>query len=67
MRKNYFKLLFGSALALSLNTQAQTNACNELFISEIVYAKDQIAVSGTSAIDKSYALELLTLKEQMLI
>lgn len=62
MRKNYFKFLLGSALALSLNTKAQTNACNELFISEIVYAKDQIAVSGNSPIDKSYALELFNPK-----
>jgi hypothetical protein len=66
MRKNYFKLLIGSVLALSLNTQAQTNACNELFISEIVYAKDQIAISGNSVIDKSYAVELFNPKDTIL-
>jgi len=64
MKQIYSRFILGIALllALSLHTQAQTNACNELFISEIVYAKDQIAVSGNSTIDKSYALELFNPK-----
>jgi hypothetical protein len=58
MKKNYFKFLLGIALAINLNVEAQTNDCNELFISEIVYAKDSIAVSGNSSIINSYAIEL---------
>jgi len=58
MIKNYFKFIFGALLAINLNIHAQTSECNELFISEIVYAKDSIAVSGNSSIINSNAVEL---------
>ena len=58
MKKNYIKFLLGSALALSLNIKAQTGGCTAPFISEVVFAKDQISLSGVSPIDNSYAVEL---------
>ena len=58
MKKHYIKSLLGSALALSLNLQAQTGGCTAPFISEVVFAKDLISATGVSTIDKSYAVEL---------
>lgn len=57
MIRNY-KTIIG-ALALTIASATATFAqCNERFISEIVFAKNNVSISGNSPIANSYALEL---------
>jgi hypothetical protein len=60
--KKIYQFIFIAVNSLAVNTFAQTNACNELFISEIVYAKDNLSITGNSPLANSYAIELFNPK-----
>ena len=60
--KKIYQFIFIAVNTLAVNTFAQTNACNELFISEIVYAKDNLSITGNSPLANSYAIELFNPK-----
>ncbi len=60
--KKIYQFIFIAVNSLAINTFAQTNACNELFIAEIIYAKDNLSITGNSPLANSYAIELFNPK-----
>lgn len=60
--KKIYQFVFIVVNSLAINTFAQTNACNELFIAEIIYSKDNLSITGNSPLANSYAIELFNPK-----
>ncbi len=64
--KSYLSLIFCLFVILNSKMYSQSNGCTEPFISEIVYAKDLISITGLSPIDNSYAIEIFNPKVTVL-